>query len=118
MPAADHHGIFGVADRMVGVPLEHLGEVCVVSKVSPMMDPNPGLLGVIGLRNMLVPLLDVPHSLGLPARTEAPAKAAILRLTAEGSARICSAAALRLPASTTRRKSCSFVSNINCDFRM
>ncbi|MEO1454319.1 MAG: chemotaxis protein CheW [Pseudomonadota bacterium] len=79
MQATDHHGIFGVADRMVGVPLEHLGEVCVVSKVSPMMDPNPGLLGVIGLRNMLVPLLDVPHSLGLPPRTEAPAKAAILR---------------------------------------
>lgn len=79
MSGTDHYGVFGVADRLMGVLLSQLGEVCVVSNISRMMDPRPGLLGVIALRDMLVPLLDVPHTLGLPARTDPPAKAAILR---------------------------------------
>ena len=79
MGGSEHHGVFRMSDLLAGVPLAHLAEVCVVSKVSPMLDAGTGVLGAINLRQTLVPLLDVPRCLGLPARTTPPATAAILR---------------------------------------
>ncbi|MEL6644554.1 MAG: chemotaxis protein CheW [Pseudomonadota bacterium] len=79
MARTRHHGIFKIAGCLVGVPIEGLAEVCVVSDVSPIMDARPGLLGTINLRGKLVPLKDLAPLFGLPTQTSIPKRAAILQ---------------------------------------
>lgn len=79
MPATHHYGIFEMSGRLIGVPLEGLAEVCVVSNVSPIMDARPGLLGTTNLRGRLVPLMDLAPLFGLPTRQIVPTRAAILQ---------------------------------------
>ncbi len=79
MPQEIGHGVFQLGHRLIGVPLEYLEEVCVVPRLSPMLDPGSAVLGAVDLRGTMVPVLDVGAIAGFPRRTDAPRSAAILR---------------------------------------
>ena len=73
------HGVFKIGDRLVGVPVDNLVEVCVVPELSSLMEPEGALLGAFDLRDSMVPLLDVEVLSGIPKRSRAVEKAAVVR---------------------------------------
>lgn len=72
-------GVFRVGDRLVGVQIDHLAEVCLIPKLSPLLLDSPHLMGALGLRGGLIPIVDLGSVAGLPARGDVPQFAAILR---------------------------------------
>ncbi len=51
-------GVFRVGDRLVGVPIDNLVEVCSVPAVSRLMTAKGPILGAFDLRGNMVPLVD------------------------------------------------------------
>ncbi|MEO0991403.1 MAG: chemotaxis protein CheW [Pseudomonadota bacterium] len=52
-------GLFRLDDRLIGVPVQHLAEVCKVTELSPIIMRAPGLIGSLSLRGAMIPVLDL-----------------------------------------------------------
>ena len=72
-------GVFRIGERLIGVPIGNLAEVCVVPSVSKLMAPDQSLIGAFDLRGTLVPLLDIEALSGVPRRDRPVEKAAVLQ---------------------------------------
>ena len=72
-------GLMQVGEATVAVAVSHLAEVTPVARLGPTVLRSPSLLGMLDLRGRLVPLYDTAALCGMPAATEPPAFAAVLR---------------------------------------
>lgn len=72
-------GVFHVGDRLIGIPIRNLAEVCSVPKVSRIMAPEGPMIGAFDLRGNLVPLLDVEALSGRRKHEYSVHKAVVLQ---------------------------------------
>ncbi|MEO0915768.1 MAG: chemotaxis protein CheW, partial [Pseudomonadota bacterium] len=76
---ASAFGVFRVGDRLVGVPIANLAEVCTVMSLSALMTAQGPVLGAFNLRGGLVPLVDIEALAGAGSYDRPARRAAVLR---------------------------------------
>ena len=58
-------GIVRVGDTVVGIPIDHLSEVCHVEEITALPMKSDTLIGGFELRQTIIPVLDLPKVCGL-----------------------------------------------------
>ena len=80
------YGVFRSGDRLVGVPIANLAEVCLVPKLSKLMVSEDAAIGAFDLRGSLVPLVGGDAVRGVGNEAKSSTMAAVIqagdRLTA------------------------------------
>ena len=73
------YGLMRLGERLLGIGIDRLAEVCPIPALLPLMQDAPGLRGGLDLRGQLVPILDPSVICGGAPASCVPKFAAILR---------------------------------------